>query len=179
MLPAEPLMTEHRLIERMINLMEKELQDIKKESKVNVKFIEAATDFLRTYADRCHHGKEEDILFRELAKKQLSAEHKKIMEELIKEHVLARKNVRKLVEANNSFSKGIKSALNNIKANLEILVKFYPVHIEKEDKHFFNKCMDYFSEQERNAMLDAFWEFDRQLIHEKYLKIVEAIENQV
>jgi len=176
LLPAEPLMTEHRLIERMIKLMAQELNKIKKDNDVNKKFIETAADFLRTYADRCHHGKEEDILFRNLAKKKLSAEHEKIMGELIKEHVLGRKNVSKLIDANYSYSKGDKKSIDDIISNMEILVRFYPMHIEKEDKRFFIPCMNYFNNQEKANMLNEFWEFDKKLIHEKYAKIVENIE---
>ncbi|MFH1683620.1 MAG: hemerythrin domain-containing protein [Candidatus Margulisiibacteriota bacterium] len=176
MMPAGPLMVEHRLIERMISRMDRELNGIKKESRVDVRFIEVAVDFLRSYADRCHHGKEEDILFKALAKKPLSAEHKRIMEELVKEHVLGRGNVRKLKEANESYAQGNKNALGDIIANLEILVKFYPKHIEKEDKHFFIPCRDYFDKVEQAAMLEGYWEFDKKLIHEKYNNIVEGLE---
>jgi hypothetical protein len=56
------------------------------------------------------------------------------------------------------------------------LVEFYPRHIEKEDKHFFIPCMDYFTEAEKEAMLKEEWEFDRSLIHEKYRNIVISAE---
>ena len=59
-----------------------------------------AVDLIRTYADRTHHGKEEDILFRELAKKQLSQEHQKTMNELVEDHVSGRRMVTSLVNAN-------------------------------------------------------------------------------
>jgi len=176
MLPIGPLMTEHRLIERMIKLMEIELQKIKDNNMADTVFIGTAIDFLRTYADRCHHGKEEGILFRELAKKQLSSEHKRIMEELIKEHALGRNNVKKLSEANEKYSKGDNNVIADIVNNMEILVKFYPKHIEKEDKHFFLPCMDYFSQVEKDNMLNEEGEFDRKLFHEKYMKIVELYE---
>ncbi|MBU0686527.1 MAG: hemerythrin domain-containing protein [Candidatus Margulisbacteria bacterium] len=178
MMPAGPLMTEHRLIERMIARMDRELDKIKKESLVDVGFIEVAVDFLRSYADRCHHGKEEDILFKALSGKPLSAEHKRIMEELIREHVLGRGNVRKLKEANESYAQGNQNALSDVVANLEILVKFYPKHIEKEDKHFFIPAMDYFDKKEQATILEEFWEFDKKLIHEKYNAIVKQLEKQ-
>lgn len=178
MIPAQPLITEHRLIERMIALMSKHLQNIKNVGTPDTKFIETASDFLRTYADRCHHGKEEDILFRDLGKKNMSAEHKKIMDELLHEHVMGRKNVGKLIDANKSYEKGNKEALKDIIANMEILVKFYPVHIEKEDNRFFLPVMDYFSAQEKDKMLEEFGGFDAKLIHERYMNIVAAIEKE-
>ena len=48
---------------------------------------------------------------------------------------------------------------------VEKLVKFYPMHIEKEDKHFFISVMNYFSAKEQSAMLEQFWVFDRNMIH--------------
>ena len=54
MLPAGLLMKEHRLIEKMISLMRKEIDRIKKHRTADAAFIEKAVDFMRTYADRCH-----------------------------------------------------------------------------------------------------------------------------
>ena len=90
MKPIGALMKEHRLIERMVALLGEELRKTSQTNKADPAFINIATDFFRTYADRTHYGKEEDILFRDLAKKNLSPEHIEIMNELTKEHVLAR-----------------------------------------------------------------------------------------
>ena len=69
MLPTGPLMMEHRIIERMVKLMNEESHRIEERGRVDLGFIDATLDFLRTYADRCHHGKEEGILFKDLAKR--------------------------------------------------------------------------------------------------------------
>ena len=76
MLPIAPLMIEHRLIERMIRLLDQENTRIRENigvlpefAFVNAKFIDAAVDFIKTYADQVHHGKEEDILFTALLEK--------------------------------------------------------------------------------------------------------------
>ncbi len=69
MLPIAPLMIEHRLIERMIRLMDSEAGRIRQGGLPNTDFINAAIDFIKIYADKLHHGKEEDILFRDLAKR--------------------------------------------------------------------------------------------------------------
>jgi len=176
MMPIDPLMKEHRLIERMIRMMSKKVNAMEQKNEADIKFIDTAVDFIKNYADKRHHGKEENILFRDLDKKQLSAEHKRVMDELIKEHVMGRNNVKKLVMAKESYAKGDKKALKNMIENMEILIKFYPKHIEKEDKHFFIPCMDYFTEQERDSMLKEGEEFDRKLNQIDYEKITKQLE---
>jgi len=176
MMPVGPLMLEHRFIERMIRIMDKKIQTMEKEKKADISFIDTAVDFIKNYADKRHHGKEEDILFRDLNKKQLSGEHKRIMDELIKEHVLGRSNTKKVVDAKESYIRGNKNALKDIAENIGILIKFYPKHIEKEDKHFFIPCMDYLTQQERDDMLKEGEQFDRKLAQADYEKIVEQLE---
>jgi hemerythrin-like domain-containing protein len=176
MKPIGPLMREHRLIERMVKILEKELIKIKETDKLDTNIILSGVDFFRTYADRTHHGKEEDILFRELNKKELSTEHKKIINKLFEDHVFARKTVGALIDANSRVFKGDKGSIKEIISNLEKLVALYPRHIYTEDKEFFYPCMEYFSKEEQDSMLQEFWEFDQKMIHEKYTKIVNDLE---
>jgi hemerythrin-like domain-containing protein len=176
MIPAGPLMIEHRLIERMIGLLEKELKSIKAKEKVNLSLIDSAIDFIKNYADRCHHGKEEDILFSELEKKNLPDVYKNMIKELVEDHKYGRKLTGELLEAKNRYSSGFTSSIFDIIDIIGKLVDFYPKHIEKEDKHFFLPMMDYFTRKEQDEMLNEFWEFDKKLIHEEYSKIVEKYE---
>jgi hemerythrin-like domain-containing protein len=176
MLPIGPLMIEHRLIEKMIAVMKSALKKAEEEKAVNPAFIETAADFIRTYADRCHHGKEEDILFRELKKKALSEEHKRIMDELTAEHVWGRKTTGRLVEANKRYHEGDREGLTTILDCLGSLANFYPSHIEKEDKRFFIPVMDYFTKEEKDAMLREGYDFDRNLIHHKYEDVLHQAQ---
>ena len=171
-----PLMIEHRLIERMIALFKKTLGQIDQARKVDPVFIDTAVDFFRIYADRTHHGKEENILFRELDKRPLSPEDRRIMNELIQEHVFGRNTTKALVEANEQYRKGDEAALASISEKLKILIDFYPRHIEKEDKAFFPAARSYFTNEEDQAILAEFWEFDRKMIHGKYMNLVEELE---
>ncbi len=183
MQPIGLLMIEHRLIERLIALMQRELTRMKDNIAVDREFafvdpvfIDTAVDFMKTYADRCHHGKEEDLLFAELAKKDLTPEHRQTMEELVSDHAWSRRTTASLVEAKNDFLLEKDGALDDLLLHLEELVVFYPRHIEKEDKKFFIPCMEYFSAAEKAQLLEKMAEFDQQLIHEKYRGIVEGIE---
>jgi hemerythrin-like domain-containing protein len=173
MKPIGPLMWEHRLIEKMLASMMRHIDQVEKSKKVNPLIIDMAVDFVRTYADRTHHGKEEEILFRDLAKKNLTPELKKIMQELLNEHVWGRKTTAALVAAKEKYLQGDAGKLTEIIDLARQLGNFYPKHIEKEDKHFFYPCQEYFNKDEQEKMLAEFWEFDRKMIHEKYNKVVE------
>lgn len=175
MKPRGPLMIEHRLIERMLDIVAARTAEIGKTGTVDPVFIDTAVDFIRTYADRTHHGKEEDILFVELKKKDLSPRDRRGLDELVTEHVRAREHVRALVKAKEQFVAGDTGALERIVAALSWLVEFYPKHIEKEDKVFFPDTERYFTDDELDAMLAAFNEFDRRMIHEKYRALVSSL----
>jgi len=178
MQPISPLMIEHRIIERMIKIIKLKLKEYKRTKNPNKLFIESAVDFIRTYADQTHHGKEEGILFRELKKKQLSYEHKKTMNELIQEHIVGRKTTNELETVKTLYFLGQKEALDLILEKMDFLVKFYPKHIEKEDEHFFQPVMSYFSLEEQNRMLKEGYVFDRKMIHRKYGMLVSKLEER-
>jgi hemerythrin-like domain-containing protein/rubredoxin len=169
-------MQEHRVIEKMVPRLEEERRKITDLNQIDPFFIDTAVDFFKTYADRTHHGKEEDILFKELEKKQLTKENNKVMNELVDEHRYARRTVQSLLKAKEQFIEGDDKAAAEILENLGRLIELYPLHIEKEDKNFFYDAMNYFTEEEQNQMLERFYEFDRKMIHEKYRAIVGLAE---
>jgi hemerythrin-like domain-containing protein len=171
-------MIEHRLIERMISIIDRELKMVAQTKMIDPRFVDLAVDFIRTYADRTHHGKEEDILFRKLEKRNLSNVDRKVMNELIEEHALGRKTTEALVDANVQYRNGTYSALSSLTAQLRTLVEFYPRHIEKEDKVFFPAARAYLTSEEDQTMLAEFMEFDRKMIHEKYNAIVQSLEHE-
>jgi len=167
-------MIEHRLIEKMIAIIKEHVAQLKKGAAVDPLFIDTAVDFIRTYTDRTHHGKEEDILFRECAKKDMTADERQTMIELIADHRYGRKMVGELVKAKQDYVAG-KDTLQVIITRLSDLVAFYPKHIQKEDKIFFPQSEKYFSEQELADLLEEFWAFDKQMIHEKYNQVVAGL----
>jgi len=179
MMPIGPLMIEHRLIEKVIDLLRRQARQAAAEERIDPVVIEEAVDFIRTYADRTHHGKEEDILFRDLAEVEMSEEDGRVMQELVDEHVIARRTVGELVEANERYRQGEPGALATILEKLDALVELYPGHIEKEDKVFFPAAMKYLDREEQDAMLEEMWDFDRRMIHEKYQAAFEEMKDRI
>ena len=148
MKPIGPLMWEHLTIERILSLFQAKSSWMQQENSIDLIFIDTSVDFMRTYADRTHHGKEEEILFRDLYRKKLSPEHARMMTELIEDHKYTRTLTGRLVEVKEKYVNGDKAALRDVVSCLKALAEFYPPHIEKEDKHFFFSIMDYFSKEE-------------------------------
>jgi hemerythrin-like domain-containing protein len=173
--PIGPLMWKHQMIERMVPVLEEEISRMKKTGKADPRFIVSAVDFFRTYADRTHHGKEEDILFKLLESKMLGEVHAATMEELREEHEYARATVGRLLEGRNMWMRGDEGALDHIGAALKVLAELYPGHIEKEGRRFFYPVMTYLSDEAQDQMLESFHRFDRAMIHERYKGLVEEL----
>jgi len=175
MQPIGPLMHEHRLIERMVAMIRQQAEAIRRGKEPDSNFIHDAVEFFRVYADRCHHGKEEELLFKALADKGISDELSGVMSELIQEHKQGRLMVESLHDANrNRATQG--GDYEEVARLLNELSSFYPKHIEKEDKHFFFPVMEYFSRKEMDRMLKEFYEFDQRMIHDFFLEKVKRWE---
>ncbi len=177
MKPIRPLMIEHMLIDRMITLLAQEHHRISETGNIDYAFLDIGINFLKTYVDKFHHGKEEEILFRELAEKPLSPEDRKILNELIEEHGRTRKAVDRLVSARRQQDDK-KLAITEITKHMETLIKWYPVHMEKENKHFFIPSMNYLNEHEQITMLEKFREFDRNFMQQSFEKIIKELETE-
>lgn len=178
MKPRGMLMIEHRLIEKMLDIVKREAAWDEETKKIDPIFISTAVDFIRTYADRTHHGKEEEILFKKLKAKPLSAEDRAELDELVDEHRRSREQVKALAEANERYERGDEEAVTEMAAIMEWLAEFYPRHIVKEDKGFFPRTERYFSPDELEALLAEFNRFDQRMIHEKYTAVVDSLSER-
>lgn len=175
MRPRGPLMIEHRLIEKMMRILADKIPKIREAQKVEPAFIDPVIDFMRTYTDKIHHGKEEAIYFRECAKKEMTAAEARMLKELLHEHEISRRAVETIAQARKRYPKE-ENALEVIVEKLEFLVEIYRGHIDKEDHRFFPDSEKYFSEAEQAAMLKEFLEFDKKMVQEKYKAVVEDLQ---
>jgi len=173
-----PLVEEHLVIKDTLAVFEAEIKKIKEQQRVDPISINMSIDFIRTYTDLVHHGKEENILFRELGKKNLSAEHSKIMNELLAEHKYSRSIIGRWMDATERYFEG-EDTSQGIIGCLQELTIFYPQHIMKENKHFFSPVLEYFTQEEQNKMIQEFEEFDGKILHWKYRKVESALEERL
>ncbi|MEI6241954.1 MAG: hemerythrin domain-containing protein [Chlamydiota bacterium] len=167
--PLSFLIHEHILIEKALALFD----DLLHTSVTQVEVLDRLVDFFRTYADRCHHGKEENILFTQSREKTLTPELKKLLEDLEFDHKKGRSLVTLIDDTNQFFKKGDFTLKDHCIKNIKELLSLYFRHIEKENTIFFPGILPYFSASELEKMYDAFENFDQKMIHERYQKIVD------
>jgi hemerythrin-like domain-containing protein len=168
--PLNILIEEHKSIQKMIGILKFLSQNPEKLDKIKSIFFDQIIDFFHVYADQCHHGKEEKILFEKLKIKDLSHEDRSLMNELIEEHKLARILISEL----NRAKEGEKTV--QILDVLSKIINLYIQHIKKENIKFFPSALSYFSENEKKEILKEFIEVDGKMIHAKYLQIATNLE---
>src|SRR3989344_1391468 len=96
--PTSVLSAEHVHILKVVHALVKECDAIGAGKKIDKEFFGKAIDFIRNYADKFHHAKEEEILFVELCKPTTQM-HCNPTEQMLHEHELGRKFVKGLGEA--------------------------------------------------------------------------------
>ncbi len=168
MILIDTLAIEHGLINQMVNLMRKELESMAETNSVHVSSVGVLIDFMSTYATKCHCGKEDTILLKKLLSKQISAEHRKSLHVFKRDHVYAQNCIKSLQKARDSYLGGEKEAFTTIKECLEQLTAFYPSHMAREEELLTAFSIEYFTDEEREDMLEEFWDYDKKLIKEKY-----------
>ncbi|MBS3086002.1 hemerythrin domain-containing protein [Candidatus Pacearchaeota archaeon] len=95
----EMLVEEHKNILRVTEAIERECEQISSGKTVNEDFFTKVIDFIRNYADKLHHAKEEDILFKEFLKQaEQGRVHCNPIEQMLYEHDVGRSYVKALEE---------------------------------------------------------------------------------
>lgn len=129
---TKDLIEEHKLIKRIIDVLEKEIGMLNKGVNVKPEIFEQAADFIRNFADKFHHAKEEDILFKEMVKKGMPEKDSPI-EVMLIEHEQGRNFVKGLIKATEEFKSGDKKAVAEIIENAKGYIDLLREHIDKED----------------------------------------------
>src|SRR4030042_4802814 len=91
--PMKKLVDEHVFIKRWITLIPQVLELLNVESPEDLRIISEGVDFIRSYADKFHHAKEEDILFKYFD------ENLDILKVIQEDHKTARNHVKAILEA--------------------------------------------------------------------------------
>lgn len=173
----EILVGEHDSILKMIEIT---TIILKKEDKteINIDQIEDIIDFIKNFADKYHHLKEEDVLFMEMEKHGMSRDGGPIAV-MLHEHDEGRKYIKQAVEAIEQLKLGDDKAFEQLKENLLNYCTLLTNHIGKENNILYPMAERLLPANVKSAMTEKFEETNLTTINneyfDKYLKLVDEL----
>lgn len=176
---SEVLKNEHRGIERMLKAMGKEADQLEAGEKVSAEALAQQVDFLRNFADRCHHGKEEAELFPALRKAGVAVEGGPIGV-MLHDHEEGRGYIRGMAQALEAYANGDDSARKPLAENIRSYVTLLTQHIWKEDNILFAMADKVLPEAEQERLIAQFDRIEAEEmgpgVHERYHQMLDELD---
>jgi len=177
---TQQLREEHEGIKVVLAVLEHLAGEMRQGRAVKTEHLEQILDFLRTFADRCHHGKEEDELFPALANIGIPVEGGPIGMMLI-EHTEGREYICGMGEALARLHAG-ESAHEAFARNARGYVDLLRAHINKENMVLFVMAEMHLPVAEDARLTAAFARIEQERIgagvHERYHAMIHALRNE-
>jgi hemerythrin-like domain-containing protein len=182
MLATDILRTEHRVIEQVLSCLAKVANDCESQKKLDGVTAKQIIDFFHTFADQCHHLKEEHRLFPLLELKGFSP-HSGPTEVLRGEHDLGRRLLQSMSEAIPNVLIGNEDANQRFVNLARAYTHLMREHIVKEDSRLFPMASEILTDDDQEALLKAFDEVEDKdehgATHAKYLRLADDVAERL
>jgi len=152
MKPTDVLKEEHQAILLTLRILDKISADLSAGRPIQPDHLDQIVDFIRTFADRCHHGKEEDLLFTAMEEAGVPRQGGPIGV-MLHEHELGRQYVRGLASALTAYRAGESGAASKIVENARGYSSLLAQHIAKEDNILYPIADDCLSPAKQDELL--------------------------
>ena len=176
------LMDEHRVIEQVIATLESGAQLLTDGQPVRPGFFIDAADFIKGFADGCHHKKEEGVLFIAMAENGVPVQGGPIGV-MLAEHEQGRIFTRGMREAAQRLEAGDESARQDTVRNALGYAALLRQHIQKEDHILFPMASQVIPVSEHEKVADDFERVEHEDtgegVHEKYLALAGALADEI
>jgi hemerythrin-like domain-containing protein len=166
--PMKKMVDEHTLIKRWLTLIPKVIEYVDLETMEGLELINKGIDFIRNYADKYHHAKEEDQTF------NYFDESLEILKVIRKDHVKVRAHVKAMLEAIEQKDK------EKLAEHLRAYSKILPGHIKKEDEILYPWMDRNLTTTQIGNLYSKFNEIDKEYGDSpaKHLKFIEELEQK-
>jgi hemerythrin-like domain-containing protein len=165
MTPEQILMDEHRVIERVLSCLEKLTGRCQTRKRLDAESARQMIAFFRGYADRRHHGKEEDLLFPLMTERGVPTEGGPIGV-MRYEHERGRDHITAMEQAIDGAAEGRQADLDAFIEEARGYIGMLREHIQKEDHCLFAISRQVLAAADRSTLMERFHEVDNRLIKE-------------
>src|SRR3990167_7298758 len=171
MTSTEQLRNEHQAVLLALDILEKICRKLEAKEKVDPKHQEEILEFIKIFVDKCHHGKEEDLLFPAMEEVGIPKEEGPIGMMLM-EHDVGRSYVKGMSENIPNPEKFIGDA----RGYIELLKQ----HIEKENNILYQMADSNISQTKDGELLKEFDKLELERIgsgkHEEFHKMIKRLK---
>ncbi|MCU0486428.1 MAG: hemerythrin domain-containing protein [Anaerolineales bacterium] len=179
---TDVLSSEHRVIERVLDSLERATNRLENGQAVRPEIFLSAVDFIRGFADGCHHQKEEGVLFKRMEAQGMPVQGSPIGI-MLSEHELGRQYTRELFSAAQDMQSGDSGADQKAIQSARSYVALLRQHIFKEDRILFPMADNVIPVDQHASVWEGFEHVEHAEtgagVHEKYLALAEALAQEM
>jgi hemerythrin-like domain-containing protein len=176
--PTEILKQEHRIIERGLRALGGLCARLGRGEPVPAQALAQLLDFIRSFADRFHHQKEEDCLFPALEARGVPREGGPIGV-MLYEHETGRRLTAEMAQAAEEYGNGEPEAGYRLVGSASRYIELLSAHIQKEDNILFMVAENLFDERAQAELRQAFEQAEAASganLRERYERIGKQLE---
>jgi hemerythrin-like domain-containing protein len=155
MIIIEQLKEEHQAILLMLKVMEAVCKKLEAGEDVSKDDLNDIVKFIKEFADKSHHLKEEDLLFPAMEEVGIPREGGPIGV-MLTEHTMGRDFVKGLSNGIEEYAKGNTDASNQIIENARNYSSLLSNHINKEDNILYPMAEMHISKEKQDELLKEF-----------------------
>ncbi|MFY9910407.1 MAG: hemerythrin domain-containing protein [Candidatus Sulfotelmatobacter sp.] len=159
---TEELEHEHRIIQQVVGGMAIIIEKLESGKEIDPAVLTDLSEFMQTFGDKCHHGKEEDYLFKLLEKKGVPVSGCPLAV-LLHEHEKGRGLMADLKLTSETYIRTPRAGKEALIGTLRRLIELYPAHIWKEDYLLFPMTNKLLSESEQEELRAQFEQHDSEI----------------
>lgn len=171
---------EHTYIKRMLAVIRAYCYRILSDQPVDLADFDELIDFVRSYADKHHHGKEEVLLFNKMMDELGPVAEKLVKHGMLVEHDLGRLHMMELEAALKKVAAGDDEAKLDVIANAISYTHLLTRHIDKEDKVAYPFAEKHLAKETLERLDQECVQFEQDAetngLQKKYIDMVEKYE---
>jgi hemerythrin-like domain-containing protein len=173
------LKDEHEGVLLMLRILGEVSRQLQAEGRMENNHFESILEFLKVFVDKCHHGKEEELLFPALMHVGIPQDGPIAV--MLFEHEMGRKHVRMMTDAFERHKLKDASAALAIAQNAKDYIGLLTDHIDKENNILFAMADDRLSEKTQEELFEGFEEIEAARIgtgkHEEFHDLLHRLSD--
>ena len=180
MRPTQELIAEHDAVLLALEILDKVQAALEAQERDAPEHLGQLLEFFGVFVDRCHHGKEEDVLFPELERRGVKREGGPIGV-MLAEHEAGRGHVRNMSAALARLGRGEADARVAIRQSAGAYRELLRAHIHKENSVLFPMADRLVPSDVAATLSDQFEQIERDRVgegkHEAYHAMLHGLRD--